>query len=68
MVRPFVLQHSVIEFLIVVRPRTDVKYKIVISMILVEVVGYIVNGVPECFFKEIGSRICHGNYPIGDIG
>lgn len=68
MVRPLVLYHSVVEFLVVVGTGADVEDEVVVFMVLVEIGDDVVDGVPECFLEEIRSRISHSYDTVSNVG
>jgi len=68
MIWPFIVSNLFIEMFVVVVSAADIEYHEVIVVVLMEVVGYIFDGISVCFFDEIGCGKGHGYDSLGDVG
>lgn len=67
MIRPLVFPYSSSKLRIIIGPAANIDDEKVILVVFVEVIGYIVNGVPVCLLEEAGSGVSHSNDATGYV-
>ena len=68
MIRPFIVLHSVAERSIIVVSTTDVHYKVMLGMVVIEVTRNIVNVVAISFLYNVGGGKGHCDDSLSNIG